>query len=96
MLALASILILIAIGALLAAAGTAGFVLVWQQASSAADLGHARVTATAGRWMSAIGLTLFTLHHTAAGPGLAALLCVAALAVATLLTKSTRRLVHAP
>lgn len=82
-------LLMLTLGALFAASGTAGFALVYQQHASTHDLTLARAAATAGRWMSIAGLILFTTHRAAAGPGLAALLAVAALAVASYLTKST-------
>jgi hypothetical protein len=91
---LAITVLLLAVGALLAALGTIGFALVWQ-APSHDDLAMARKTATIGRWLTVPGLCLFAGHYAAAGPGLYALMLVVALTVASFITKSTTRPVAA-
>lgn len=79
--------LLITVGAALAAAGTLGFLAVWQ-APSHEDLQFARKAATVGRWLLVPGLCLYAGHYAASGIGLYALLAVTALAVASLITKT--------
>ena len=86
---------LIAVGAILAALGTAGFTIVWQQAPSHEDLQFTRKLATVGRWLTIPGLCLYAGHYAASGLGLYALLAVTALAMASLITKTTSRAVPA-
>lgn len=89
---LAITLALLAVGSLLAALGTAGFAITIHQPASGHELESARKAATLGRWMAAPGLLLYGAHHGApAGPGLYALMLIAALTVATFITKSTTR-----
>lgn len=82
--------LLIAVGAILAAAGTLGFLAVWQ-APSHEDLQFARKAATIGRWLTVPGLCLYAGHYAASGLGLYALLAVTALTMASLITKTTIR-----
>jgi multisubunit Na+/H+ antiporter MnhG subunit len=83
--------LLIAVGAILAALGTLGFLAVWQAPSSHEDLQFARKAATIGRWLTIPGLCLYAGHYSASGLGLYALLAVTALAMASLITKTTTR-----
>jgi hypothetical protein len=87
---LAITVLLLAVGALLAALGTLGFLAVWQ-APAPEELQTARRAATIGRWMIVPGLSLYAGHFGASGLGLYALLLVTALAMASLITKSTVR-----
>ena len=82
--------LLIAVGAILAAAGTLGFLAVWQ-APSYEDLQFARKAATVGRWLITLGLCLYAGHYSASGLGLYTLRGVTALAMASLVTKTTAR-----
>ncbi len=85
---LAITLILLVLGGLLAAFGTAGFTLVYHQPASAHELERARKAATVGRWLTIPGLCLYAAHYGASGPGLYALLIVAMLIPAMLIIKS--------
>lgn len=89
---LAITVVLLAVGALLAALGTIGFLAVIQQPGSDDELKAARKTATVGRWMTLPGLVLYGAHHGApAGLGVYTLMLIAVLTAATILTKSTYR-----
>lgn len=84
--------LLLVIGAILAAAGTAGFLAVIHQPASSNELRCARKAATAGRWMLLPGLVLYGAHHgVPAGPGFYAITLASALTVATIVTKSNIR-----
>lgn len=88
---LAITLVLLAVGALLAALGTAGFTIAAYQPGSGDELRSARKTATVGRWMTIPGLCLYAGHYGASGAGLYALMLVVAVTMASYLTKSTTR-----
>jgi hypothetical protein len=82
-------ILLLTVGALLAACGTLGFTAVATTAPHPTDLRIARRIATTGRWASSIGLLALCTSGTAlAGATLAAALAVIALAVASILTKA--------
>lgn len=84
---------LLTAGFMLAASGTAGFCLVATSAPTAADLTHARRTATAGRWAVTSGaLLLFTTPaHIGGITGLAFTLAIVAAAL-SILTKTRVRI----
>lgn len=86
---LAITVLLLAVGALLAFIGTAGFTIVIYQPGSGDELKAARKAATAGRWMTIPGLCLYGAHFGASGMSLYLIMLVTALTVATLITKST-------
>ncbi len=88
---LAITLILLVLGGLLAAFGTAGFTLVYHQPASTHELERARKAATVGRWLTIPGLCLYAGHYGASGLGLYALLAVTAITMASLITKTTTR-----
>jgi hypothetical protein len=80
---------LLTVGAILATVGTAGFWYIANTAPNAADLQLARRLATAGRWAAGIGLSQICAEPTRPGGiALGALLVVAMLAVASLITKA--------
>lgn len=80
---------LLTAGTLLAGFGVAGFCLVATSAPTAADLVHARRLATAGRWLTAVGVLLLWSSplHVAGVAGIAVTLATCA-GVLTLITKS--------
>jgi hypothetical protein len=86
---LAITVLLLAVGALLAALGTTGFRLAYHQPGSGDELNAARKTATVGRWMTVPGLCLYGAHFGASGTSLYLIMLVTALTVASLVTKST-------
>ena len=88
---LVTTILLLAVGALLAALGTAGFALVWQDPASHEDLQYARKTATVGRWLAIPGLCLYAGHYGASGLGLYLIMITVAVTVASLVTKSATR-----
>ena len=88
-------ILLLAIGAVLAALGTLGFITVIHQPGSGDDLTSLRKAATIGRWLAIPGLCLYAGHFGASGAGLYALLLVAALVPVSLITKTTSRAVPA-
>ena len=88
---LAITLLLLVIGALLAAVGTAGFTIAIHQPASDHELEHARKAATIGRRLAIPGLCLYAGHYGASGAGLYALMLVVALTMASYITKSTIR-----
>lgn len=80
---------LIAVGAILAALGTAGFRAVAMTAPDWNDLLIARKTATIGRWATSAGLLLLaTGHHAVGGVALLAVCAAIVAAVASILTKA--------
>lgn len=84
-------ILLLAVGALLAALGTAGFALVWQDPASHEDLQYARKIATVGRWLTIPGLSLYAGHYGASGLGLYLIMLTVAVTMASLVTKSAAR-----
>lgn len=81
-------LILLVLGGLLATFGTLGFTAVYHQPGSTHEAASARKTATAGRWLTIPGLSLYAGHYAASGIGLYLLMGVVAVTVASLITKA--------
>jgi fructose-specific phosphotransferase system IIC component len=76
--------ILIALGAVLAALGTAGFTAIWRSpgATDHDSLQIARRLATVGRWLGGIELAQYALSGYGANPAVVKLLLAAVLIVA--------------
>lgn len=87
-------LLLLVLGALLAAFGLLGFLGCWPAADHD-SLRYVQVLAKTGRRLVYAGLALYTLHYSASGVALIALLLVGALALATYLTRTTNRIITA-
>lgn len=86
-------LLLLTLGALLAAFGTAGFLGNWSCAPDYDSLRFVQALATTGRRLTYTGLALYVLHYSASGPALALLLCATGLALATYLTKTSNQII---
>jgi hypothetical protein len=85
-------LLLLALGALLAAFGTAGFALNWT-APDHDSLRFAHLVAKTGRRLAAAGLALYVMHYSASGLALLALILVAGCALASYLTATSNAIV---
>lgn len=80
---------LLAVGAILTAVGTTAFWYIASTAPAAPDLQLTRRLATTGRWAAGIGLSQICAEPARpGGVALGALLVVAMLAVASLITKA--------
>lgn len=90
-------LLLLILGPVLAAFGVAGFFGNWSdQAPDHDSLCYLQVLAVSGRRMAYAGLALHLIHHgLPRGDTLLALLCVAALSLATYLTATTNTIIRA-
>lgn len=87
-------LLLLSLGPVLAAFGVAGFLGNWTSTPDHDSIRYLQALAVTGRRMAAAGLALYLLHHgLPTGDTLLALACVAALALATYLTRTTNTLV---
>jgi hypothetical protein len=90
---LATTLLMLGLGAVLALFGTAGFALNWA-APDHDSLRFAQALAKTGRRLSAAGLTLYALaHYGASGATLILLIGVGVTAAATYLTATSNTIV---
>lgn len=90
-------LLLLTLGPVLAAFGVAGFLGNWTSAPDHDSLRYVQVLATTGRRMAYAGLLLYLVHHgLPGGDTLLALACVAGIAAATYLTRTTNRIIPTP
>ena len=87
-------LLLLALGALLAAFGTAGFLGNWTSTPDHDSIRYVQTLAATGRRMAYTGLALYLIHHgLPTGDTLLALACVAGAAAATYLTATSNTIV---
>jgi hypothetical protein len=94
MLTLTTTLLLLTLGPVLAAFGVAGFLGNWTSTPDHDSLCYVQTLATAGRRMAYAGLALYLAHHgLPGGDTLLALTCVALIAAATYLTRTTNLIV---
>ena len=83
------IALLLAVGTVLAMAGTAGFTVVVWNGPARDDLDYARVMATVGRWAVGGGISALILgQHAVGGVALGGVMVAVVAAVGSLLTKA--------
>lgn len=89
-------LLALLLGPVLAAFGVAGFLGNWTSTPDHDSIRYLQTLAATGRRMTYAGLALYLIHHgLPTGDTLLALLCAAAIALATYLTKTTNQIVPA-